>query len=70
MYQVGYFYENALGCDKDMTAALMFYIQAAEAGVSDAMNRLVDIYTNGRPGIPANKEKANRYLFMSGVGRD
>lgn len=70
MYQVGYFYENALGCDKDMTAALMFYIQAAEAGVSDAMNRLVDIYTNGRPGIPANKEKANRYLFMSGAGRD
>ncbi len=70
MYKVGYFYENALGCDKDMTAALMFYIQAAEAGISDAMNCLVDIYTNGRPGIPADKEKANRYLFMSGVGRD
>ena len=29
-----------------------------------------DIYTNGKDGIPADKEKANRYRFMSGVGRE
>lgn len=70
MYQIGYFYENALGCEKDMTVALLFYIQAAEGGVLNAMYRLIDIYTNGKDGIPADKEKANRYRFMSGVGRE
>ena len=53
-----------------MTVALLFYIQAAEGGVLNAMYRLIDIYTNGKDGIPADKEKANRYRFMSGFGRE
>ena len=70
MYQVGYFYENALGCDKDMNAAVMFYTGAAEAGIFDAMMRLVEIYGTGKDGIEKDTEKANRYRFMSGIGRD
>lgn len=70
MYQVGYFYENALGCEKDMTTALMFYTNAAETGISNAMYRLIDIYAYGKDGIAADKEKENRYRFLSGMGRD
>lgn len=70
MYQVGYFYENAIGCEKDMTTALMFYTNAAESGISNAMYRLIDIYAYGKDGIAADKEKENRYRFLSGMGRD
>lgn len=70
MYQVGYFYENAIGCEKDMTTALMFYTNAAESGISNAMYRLIDIYAYGKDSIAADKEKENRYRFLSGMGRD
>lgn len=70
MYQVGYFYENAIGCEKDMTTSLMFYTNAAESGISNAMYRLIDIYAYGKDGIVADKEKENRYRFLSGMGRD
>ena len=69
-YQVGYFYENALGCEKDMEAAVLFYTGAAEAGSFEAMMRLVEIYEKGKDGITADIEKANRYRFMAGIGRD
>ncbi|MBE6707645.1 MAG: sel1 repeat family protein [Ruminococcaceae bacterium] len=70
MYQIGYFYENACGCDKDMNAAALFYTQAAEAGIFEAMMRLVEIYGCGKDGIEKDAAKANRYRFMSGIGRD
>ena len=70
MYQVGYFYENAFGCDKDMNAAVLFYTGAAEAGIFEAMLRLVEIYETGKDGIEKDTEKANRYRFLSGIGRD
>ena len=70
MYQLGYFYENAYGCDKDMQAAVFYYTNAAEAGIFNAMIRLVDIYANGKDGIKQDKKKADRYLFMSGIGRN
>ena len=70
MYQVGYFYENALGCDKDMDAAVMFYTGAAESGIFDAMIRLVEIYGTGKDGVEKDIHKANRYRFLSGIGRD
>lgn len=70
MYQIGYFYENACGCDKDINAAVLFYTQAAESGVFEAMIRLVEIYGCGKDGIEKDTEKANRYRFMSGIGRD
>ena len=70
MYQVGYFYENALGCDKEMDTAVLFYTGAAEAGIFEAMIRLVEIYGTGKDGIEKDTEKANRYRFMSGIGRD
>ncbi len=69
-YQVGYFYENAVGREKDMDAALLFYTKAAEAGVFEAMLRLADIYGNGKDGVAKDLAKANRYRFLSGVGRD
>ena len=70
MYQVGYFYENAFGCDKDMNAAVLFCTSAAEAGIFEAMIRLVEIYGTGKDCIEKDTEKANRYRFMSGIGRD
>ena len=35
-----------------------------------AIGRLVEIYRNGVEGLAPDKEKANRYLFMGGFGRD
>lgn len=70
MYQVGYFYEKALGCDKDMNTAVLFYTGAAEAGSFEAMVRLAEIYGKGKDGIAVDTEKANRYRFMAGIGRD
>ena len=69
MYQIGYFYENGCGCDKDMNAAVMFYTQAAESGIFEAMLRLDEIYGCGKDGIEKDAQKANRYRFMSGIGR-
>ncbi len=70
MYQIGYFYENALSCEKDMNSAVLFYTQAAEEGIFEAMVRLVEIYATGKDGIEISTEKANRYRFLSGIGRD
>lgn len=70
MYQLGYFYENAYGCDKEMQTAVLYYTNAAEEGIFEAMIRLAEIYGNGKDGIKQDKKKANRYLFMSGIGRD
>lgn len=70
MYQIGFFYEKALGCEQDMNSAVLFYTGAAEAGIFEAMIRLVEIYGTGKDGIEKDTEKANRYRFMSGIGRD
>lgn len=70
MYMCGCLFEDGIGCEKDMDSAMMFYIQAAEKGVHGAIMRLIDIYTNGKDGVPADKQKANRYKFMCGAGRD
>lgn len=80
LYMTGFFNENGLGCEKDVAAALMFYAAAADKGVVQAMLRLADIYKNGietedadgnrRILVEPNEERAARYLFMAGVGRD
>ena len=69
MYMSGYLYENGIGCDKDMNGAMLFYIQAADKGVNTAIKRLIDIYSEGKDGIAADKQKANHYIFLSGAGR-
>lgn len=80
LYMTGFFNENGLGCEKDVAAALMFYAAAADKGVVQAMLRLADIYKSGieaedadgnrRILVEPNEERAARYLFMAGVGRD
>lgn len=80
LYMMGFFNENGLGCEKDIAAALMFYAAAADKGVVQAMLRLADIYKNGietedadgnrRILVEPNEERAARYLFTAGVGRD
>lgn len=80
LYMMGFFNENGLGCEKDIAAALMFYTAAADKGVVQAMLRLADIYKNGietedadgnrRILVEPNEERAARYLFTAGVGRD
>ena len=70
MYQTAYLYENGFGTDRDIDAALMLYTEAAEQGVRSAMVRLYEIYTKGLGSIKPDGQKAARYLWLSGEGRD
>ncbi len=69
MYRLAFFTENGCGTEKNITEAIKFYEKASEEGILDAMLRLYEIYKDGADGVLPDKEKANRYLFMSGVGR-
>lgn len=70
MYQAAYFYENGFGTDKDIDTALLLYTESAEQGVRSAMIRLYEIYTDGLGNIRPDGQKAARYLWLSGEGRD
>lgn len=70
MYQTAYFCENGFGTDKDIDAALLLYTESAEQGVRSAMARLYEIYTNGLGNIRPDGQKAARYLWLSGEGRE
>ncbi len=67
---LGILYENGEGCAKDIHKAMEHYDVAAQKGILMAIGRLVEIYRNGADGVAPDKEKANRYLFMGGIGRD
>ncbi len=68
MYHLAVLLEAGMGAPRDLDMALDLYTRAAEAGVTDAMLRLYAIYKDGLEHIPARKEKASRYLWMSGTG--
>ncbi len=70
MYQAAYFLENGFGCERDLDRAVELYTMSAEKGVVSSMLRLHEIYLNGLDHIPQDKDKAGRYLWMSGFGRD
>jgi len=62
--QIGYFYLNGLGCDKDLKAAFKWTSQAALHGDRDAQYNLAEFYLNG---IGTNKDmkKAEEWLVAA-----
>ena len=66
MYQTAYFYENGFGTEKNISATLRLYAEAAEQGVLSAAVRLYEIYTDGFSGVQPDGKKAAHYLFLSG----
>ncbi len=68
MHNAGYLLENGFGCEKDIDKAIVMYTNSAEAGNIVSMIRLYEIYKDGLEHIPEDKTKANRYLWMSGIG--
>ncbi len=67
--QAKYLEACALEEEKDLDRAIACYAEAAEAGIMAAMLRLYEIYKDGLEHIPADPEKASRYLWLSGIGR-
>ncbi len=70
MYEAAYLYENGLGTKEDTQRAIALYTESAEEGVVASMLRLHEIYGEGLHGVAPDKEKAFRYLWLSGYGRD
>ena len=68
-YYLGQCYEKGLGCKQDEYAALMYYAMSADKGNINSMVSLYNIYINGLGTIEPDIEIANKYLFMSGIGR-
>ena len=54
---LGYFYENGIGVDKDITKAFNFYTSAAKKGCVYAQKNLADCYYYGK-GTAENNEQA------------
>ena len=69
-YLLGILYENGEGCSKDIYKAVEYYDAAAQRGILAAIARLVEIYRDGAEGLEPDHEKAARYRFMGGFGRD
>ena len=67
-YLTAYFLEGGNGCDKNIDRAIEYYTASAEQGVLPSMLRLYEIYRDGLEHIAPDQEKANRYLWMSGIG--
>ena len=70
LYARAYCHEKGYYPESDIQKAILLYEQDAEKDGYHSMMRLYDIYENGLAGLPADKEKAAKYLFMSGYGRD
>lgn len=69
-FLLGMLYENGEGCTKDIHKAVEHYDVAAQKGVLAAIARLVTLYQDGAEGLEPDSEKAARYRFMGGFGRD
>lgn len=69
-FLLGLFYENGLGCGRDIQKAVAYYDAAAQRGVLAAIARLAVLYRDGAEGLAPDMEKAARYQFMGGFGRD
>ncbi len=67
---LGILYENGHGCARNIHKAIAHYDVAAQKGILMAIARLAEIYRDGADGVEPDKEKATRYLFMGGFGRD
>ncbi len=67
--QAKYLEACTLEHEKELDRAIACYAAAAEAGIMGAMLRLYEIYKDGLEHIPADPEKASRYLWLSGIGR-
>ena len=63
-------YEKGLGTDIDENAAVLYYTMSAERGNISSMLALVRIYSEGLGSIEKDTQKATKYYFMSGIGRD
>lgn len=63
-------YEQGLGTDIDENAAVLYYTMSAERGNISSMLALARIYSEGLYSIEKDKQKAAKYYFMSGIGRD
>ncbi len=70
LYMLGDLFEKGEGVAQNLDTALALYTEAAENGDMRAMIKLYDIYTNGLGDIKPDKDKAFRYLWLSGYGRD
>ncbi len=70
MYLTARLLESGLGTAKNIDRAIEYYAASAEQGVLPSMLRLYEIYRDGFENIAPDKEKANRYLWMSGIGRN
>ncbi len=68
MYLTARLLENGVGVAKDINRAIEYYTASAEQGVLPSMLRLYEIYRDGLEHIAPDQEKANRYLWMSGIG--
>lgn len=67
-YLLGYLYACALGCDRDIEKALVWYLRAAEHGYVPAQTAAANIYLNGDD-VPANYAEAYR-LFSLAVQKE
>ncbi len=68
MYLLGYLYENGLGTEQDIDRAVALYERSGEQGVRGSLLRLYGIYNEGLGHIAPDRDKALRYLWMSGEG--
>jgi len=62
--QIGYFYLNGLGCEKDLKAAFEWTSRAALHGDRDAQYNLAEFYINGI-GTSKNDKKAEKWLIAA-----
>ena len=67
---LGILYENGEGCTRNIHKAIEYYDAAAQRGILAAIARLVELYRDGAEGLEPDHEKAARYRFMGGFGRD
>lgn len=59
---LGYCYQNGLGCERDMHRAVHYYKMAAEQGNGTAELNLAVCHLRGEGGLTYNYKKANAYL--------
>ncbi len=70
MYLLGYFYETGIAVEPDADRAVALYTDSGEQGVRGSLLRLFVIYRDGLGRIAPDRDKALRYLWLSGEGRD
>ena len=69
-FLLGEMYRLGDGAEEDGAEAVRWYTRASKRGNLHAMLALIDIYEHGAKGVEPNESLANRYRFLSGVGRD